>query len=674
MSDLVCINGKDATEIQQIKGFIMGFRINTNVAALSAHNYATKNNRSLNNSLSKLSSGLRINKASDDASGMAIADSLRSQANSLGQAVSNANDGINLIQTADGAMDEQIKILDTIKTKAIQAASDGQTANSRSAIQKDVNRLLEQLDNIAKTTSFNGQTLLSGNFSNKEFQVGAFSSQTIKTSINNTQSIAIGNTQTREDITTLGNFDTLSAAADRGSRVLNIVADGIAKGDVIRLEGVGDYEVKSVNTTAGTVTLDTGSLSPGITISAANGAKVSVVRAAADDTSKFITVTTSKGTISTSDTTGFAIGDKIKLTNSAGNTDTVTVTNVNKTAGSISVSAVSNITAGSTHITSNMALRDGVGTGINTFDYMQYTVEDKKLSGVQMTDGSGNGVVGGGLGAVADLINASSEDTGVKAVADTSVSANSVVAGGTTIEDIKINGVTILDSGSLLQSGDSDGALLKAVNNKSDVTGVTATVQDGKMTLTSDGRVMNISGMSVSASITDGVYAGSLELTKSDTSKVDVSASHYKDAALTQAQTAASAATLDELTDTHNLAELITGQVDDTGDGVVDSNDKTGLLMSRDGAMRAMNITEAAIKNLDSTRADLGSVQNQLSATVNNISVTQVNVQSAESTIRDVDFAAESANFSKFNILAQSGSYAMSQANAVQQNVLRLLQ
>jgi len=96
--------------------------------------------------------------------------------------------------------------------------------------------------------------------------------------------------------------------------------------------------------------------------------------------------------------------------------------------------------------------------------------------------------------------------------------------------------------------------------------------------------------------------------------------------------------------------------------------------MSRDGAMRAMNITEAAIKNLDSTRADLGSVQNQLSATVNNISVTQVNVQSAESTIRDVDFAAESANFSKFNILAQSGSYAMSQANAVQQNVLRLLQ
>ena len=92
------------------------------------------------------------------------------------------------------------------------------------------------------------------------------------------------------------------------------------------------------------------------------------------------------------------------------------------------------------------------------------------------------------------------------------------------------------------------------------------------------------------------------------------------------------------------------------------------------GAMAVMDIAESATKTLDSIRADLGSVQNQLVATINNISVTQVNVKAAESNIRDVDFAAESASFSKYNILAQSGSYAMSQANAVQQNVLRLLQ
>ncbi|MBZ7929112.1 flagellin, partial [Campylobacter molothri] len=92
------------------------------------------------------------------------------------------------------------------------------------------------------------------------------------------------------------------------------------------------------------------------------------------------------------------------------------------------------------------------------------------------------------------------------------------------------------------------------------------------------------------------------------------------------------------------------------------------------GAMAVMDIVETATTNLDQIRADIGSVQNQLQVTINNITVTQVNVKAAESTIRDVDFAAESANFSKYNILAQSGSYAMSQANAVQQNVLKLLQ
>ncbi|EAI0879562.1 flagellin, partial [Campylobacter jejuni] len=92
------------------------------------------------------------------------------------------------------------------------------------------------------------------------------------------------------------------------------------------------------------------------------------------------------------------------------------------------------------------------------------------------------------------------------------------------------------------------------------------------------------------------------------------------------------------------------------------------------GAMAVMDIAETAITNLDQIRADIGSVQNQLQVTINNITVTQVNVKAAESQIRDVDFAAESANYSKANILAQSGSYAMAQANSVQQNVLRLLQ
>ncbi len=172
----------------------MGFRINTNVAALTAHNYAQMNNRNLNTSLERLSSGLRINHAADDASGLAIADSLRAQGSALGQAIANANDGIGMVQTADGALDEYGKILDKVKTKAVQAASDGQNASSRLAIQKDIDRLMEEANNIAKTTSFNGLKLLSGAFQNKEIQVGAYAHETVKMSIASATTDQLGHT------------------------------------------------------------------------------------------------------------------------------------------------------------------------------------------------------------------------------------------------------------------------------------------------------------------------------------------------------------------------------------------------------------------------------------------------------------------------------------------------
>lgn len=170
----------------------MAFQVNTNINALNAHAVSTFTQYNLKNSMEKLSSGLRINKAADDASGMTIADSLRSQASALGQAIRNTNDGMGIIQIADKAMDEQIKILDTIKTKAVQAAQDGQSTQSRSMIQMDIKRLIEGLDNIGNTTTYNGMALLSGQFSNKEFQVGAYSNQSIKASIGATTSDKIG--------------------------------------------------------------------------------------------------------------------------------------------------------------------------------------------------------------------------------------------------------------------------------------------------------------------------------------------------------------------------------------------------------------------------------------------------------------------------------------------------
>ena len=173
----------------------MGFTIATNVAALNAQTNSSVTQRSLTASLEKLSSGYKINKAADDASGMAIADSLRTQSKSLGQAIRNANDAIGIIQIADKAMDEQIKILDSIKVRAVQSAQDGQTAVTRSALQSDITRLLEELDNIAATTTFNGKSLLAGGFSGAKFQIGAYSNTTINASIGATSSDKIGQTR-----------------------------------------------------------------------------------------------------------------------------------------------------------------------------------------------------------------------------------------------------------------------------------------------------------------------------------------------------------------------------------------------------------------------------------------------------------------------------------------------
>ena len=135
-------------------------RINTNIASMQAQESAAQTNKTLGSSLEKLSSGLRINKASDDASGLSIADKLRTQASSIGQSISNGNSAIALTQIADKAMGEQSNILDIIKTKMIQAATATTSTEGVNAIEKDVNKLLDQLNNIASQTNYNGTTLL----------------------------------------------------------------------------------------------------------------------------------------------------------------------------------------------------------------------------------------------------------------------------------------------------------------------------------------------------------------------------------------------------------------------------------------------------------------------------------------------------------------------------------
>ena len=162
-------------------------KINTNISSLTAQEASTNTNRSIASSLEKLSTGLKINKASDDASGLAIADKLRTQVTSINQGIANGNSAIALLQIADKSMAEQSKILDTVKSKLIQANTDTTSQAGRTAIAKDVTKLLDQLNNIAKQTNYNGTALLQESATNGaaksalSFQIGESTADLIKT-------------------------------------------------------------------------------------------------------------------------------------------------------------------------------------------------------------------------------------------------------------------------------------------------------------------------------------------------------------------------------------------------------------------------------------------------------------------------------------------------------------
>ena len=500
----------------------MAFQVNTNVNALNATAQSTFTQTSLSSSLQKLSSGLRINSAKDDASGMAIADSLRSQANALGQAIRNTNDGMGIIQIADKAMDEQVKILDTIKTKATQAAQDGQTTTTRTAIQADINRLIESLDNIAQTTSYNGLNLLAGSFTNKEFQVGAYSNQTIRASIGATSSDKIGHV--RSETTTF--------------------------------TALGDVALEFI---------------------AANGGQ--------DVSIESVVISTSAGT---------------------------------------------------------------------------------------------------GLGALSEAINKNSDALGgIRAdYTVVAVGTDAIAAGDVT--SLTINGVSI---GNItgIQANDKDNRLVQAINAYKDTTGVEAsTDKDGRLILTStDGRAIQVSGDGMSAGgagITTAAgqastIVGSLTLTKLGAGDIKMTGAGIGNGGVANVSgTAQTTTTLRQIKGELSAdVKSAIGANAGSWSGAVGGTLGAGVTTLK-GAMLVMDIAESAIKQLDTIRADLGSIQQQMQSTINNITITQVNVKSAESGIREVDFASESANYSNLNILAQAGSYAMSQANTVQQNILRLLQ
>jgi flagellin len=169
----------------------MGLRINTNVAALNAGRTLNRSTQALNQSLQRLSSGLRINSAKDDAAGLAIAENFRSEVRGLAVAQRNSQDGVSLVQTAEGALGETTNMLQRVRELAVQAANGTQSDDNRTAIDSEVSELLKQIDDIAFDTEFNGTKVLSGS-ATVTIQAGANVSQTLSISLNGASTGSLG--------------------------------------------------------------------------------------------------------------------------------------------------------------------------------------------------------------------------------------------------------------------------------------------------------------------------------------------------------------------------------------------------------------------------------------------------------------------------------------------------
>ena len=612
----------------------MGFRINTNIGALNAHANSVVNAGQLDKSLSRLSSGLRINSAADDASGMAIADSLRSQAATLGQAINNGNDAIGILQTADKAMDEQLKILDTIKTKATQAAQDGQSLKTRTMLQADINRLMEELDNIANTTSFNGKQLLSGGFINQEFQIGSSSNQTVKATIGATQSSKIGLTR----------FET-------GAQVIQ---SGTANMTIKNYNGIDDFKFQGVviSTSVGT----------GL------GALAEEINRVADRTgvrASFNVQTVGARTVMAGETNenfainGVTIG-KVAYENGDKNGSLLAAINAVKDTTGVQAALDEE---GKLVLTSadgrGIKITGSIGPGAGIALNMQ---ENYGRLSLVKNDGRDIAIEGTGFGFENDkLVSQASvslrETKGqiskdlAEAMGFNSVERlGSVMVGVSALSVLEGTGMSTITA--LSRSAANGFSQWKT--SKISMVGQMVDIGPGLGTLSTMGQRFSSLGMSGLASLQfSAVYTVAFNALSTVRGDLQVGS----------AQAGGLSAILSQIGIVRetNRADNI-GQVQTAG------------VTTLKGAMAVMDVVETATINLDQIRADIGSVQNQISATINNITVTQVNVKAAESNIRDVDFASESANYSKANILAQSGAYAMAQANASQQNVLRLLQ
>ncbi|GAA0290877.1 B-type flagellin [Psychrosphaera haliotis] len=511
----------------------MALTVNTNVASLNGQRNLMGSSQGLETSMQRLASGLRINSARDDAAGLQISNRLTSQINGLNVAVRNANDGISMAQTAEGALQESTNILQRMRDLSIQAANATNTTVDRKALQEEVVQLKSELNRIADTTTFGGQSLLDGSFGNQQFQVGANANETIGLAVNSAQTDDLGSARSYLNGGTM-------AVAEAGATLAAVQADAdfLLPTQTLTIDGVNPANVAlSQNDSAAEVAskISAEFNTTGVKADARTLARLEEAGDTNFDAGETITFELSNGTGSKAEIISFTATGSLA-------DDLQTLTNKINEKASVT----------------------GIGAKFNAAE------------------------------TAIDLTSEAGDDIEIAAFGE----------GGTTANDLTLSAIT------------------------------------------ETGAVVAPSGP-IAAATPAAVVRGFVQL----------------DSTLLFNVTSTEALAAD------SVVNAATGTTVQATEISVDSVDLT----TADSAQNAIAVIDGALAKIDRNRSTLGAVQNRLQSTINNLSSISENSSAARSRIRDTDFATETAQLTKNQILQQAGTTILAQANQVPQAALSLL-
>ncbi len=601
--------------------------INTNVASLNAQRNLTSSQSALQTSLQRLSSGLRINSAKDDAAGLAISERFTTQIRGINQAVRNANDGISLAQTGEGALNELTQNLQRIRELAVQSANATNSSSDRAALDLEVKQRLAEVDRIASQTSFNGRKILDGSFGNATFQVGANVGETISVGLDTSMRQAeIGKLATVQSVDT---STLITSATPAATEVKAVTTSGtIAAVDYSSIPAEaatytsgaiasfdfsgGGNKTFSIQGPGGT----TASIELTTNVTDIDGL-VSAIQADADYAASGVTV--AKGT-------GADAGKLVFTASTAG-------------AGDVTIAG-----ADAALITTGGAAVAGVPADNSANKTLTITTPGDSAFTVNLT---------GNIANAADMVSAITGAAGYAA-------QDFTVAEGTGADAGKLVFTEKTGTTGTITLGGTAG-----ITGTATTTGVTASAGSPATGVTVADDFSIQLGTSTEVKVANGTYTSAQSLVDAMNTAMEGNAT-------------ASLGTDGKISINSGEKVTITGATGLTTLGFAATTDATGSLstanvLSLAGAEDTMRRLDSALTAVSTLRSTFGAIQNRFESTITSLSATTENLTASRSRIQDTDFAAETASLTRGQILQQAGVAMLAQANQLPNTVLSLL-